>query len=75
MCNICLRDRKSSAEFRNCLGAVNIVDVLHQTRLRWFGDIKTMNIENPVINFRFTEVDGEGEVDHAKHGTSLSKTI
>ena len=75
MCNICLSDRKSSAELRNCLGAIYIVDVLHQTRLRWFGDIKTMNIENPVINFRFIEVDGEREVDHAKHGPSLSKTI
>lgn len=44
-------------------------------KTEWFGDIKTMNIENPVINFRFIEVDGEGEVDHAKHGPRLTKTI
>ena len=56
MCHVSLRDRKSSDELRNRLGIPNIIDVLRQTRLRWFGHVERMGIENPVSNCRFIEV-------------------
>ena len=59
MCNVILRDKKSSAELRNRLGVVNIVDVLHQTRLKCFGQVERTKIENPVSNCRFIEVDNQ----------------
>lgn len=59
MCNVILRDKKSSAVLRNRLGVVNIVDVLHQTRLKSFGQVERTKIENPVSNRRFIEVDDQ----------------
>ena len=52
-------DRKSSPELRNRLGVANIRDVLRQTRLKWFGDVERMDIENPISNCRSIEGDGQ----------------
>ena len=40
ICNVSLRDWKSSAELRSRLGVANVVDILHQRRLRWLGMLK-----------------------------------
>ena len=37
----------------------NIMDLLHQTRLRWFGYVERTDKENPVNNCRFIEVGGQ----------------
>ena len=58
MCNVSLRDRKSSAEVRNRLGVANIVHVMCQIRLRWFGHVERMDRENPVSSHKFIEVGG-----------------
>ena len=58
MCHVSVRDRKSSEELQNKLGITNITDVLHQTKLRWFGLVERVNKENPVSNCRFIEVGG-----------------
>ena len=61
MCNVSLRDRKSSAELRNRPSVTNIVYTLHQTRLRWFKHVQRMDIENPVSNCKFIEVASQRE--------------
>ena len=40
MCNVTLRDRKSSEELRDRLGIIDIVDMLRKNRLRWMGMLK-----------------------------------
>ena len=59
MYNVSLRDRKLLAELTDRLGVGNIVDVLHQIRWIWFGHIQRMDIENPVNNCWFFEVDDQ----------------
>ena len=58
MCNISLRDRKSSEELRSRLGIPDIVSVLRQSRLRWFGHVERMDNANPVYGCRFMAVEG-----------------
>lgn len=59
MCNVSLRDRKSSAELRNILAFANAVYVLPQIRLNWFVHVERMFIKNPVGSCRFIEVDSQ----------------
>lgn len=54
--NVSLRDRKSSKRLRNRQGIANIRDAMNQARLKWFGHVQRMNIENPVSNCRLIEV-------------------
>jgi hypothetical protein len=35
-----LRNGKTSKEIRNRLGIVSMSDVVHQSRLRWFGHVE-----------------------------------
>ena len=58
MCNVSLRERKSSEELRDRLGIPNIVDVLRRNRLRWFGHVERMNEHNPVKRSRTVVVEG-----------------
>ena len=51
-----LRDGKSSGMLQNRLGVANIIDVLHQARLRWFWHVEIVDKENPVNNLRFVEL-------------------
>ena len=76
MCNVILRDKKSSAELRNRLGVFNIVDTLHQTRLKCFGQVERTKIENPVSNCRFIEVDDQRKRSRpCKAWTQVMKVI
>ena len=58
MCNVSLRDRKSSEELRNRLHIPHIANVLRQKRLRWYGHMERMADENPVRQVLLVEVDG-----------------
>ena len=58
MCQVTLRDRKSSEELRDRLGITNIVDMLRQKRLRWYGHVERMDEEDPVNRCRSLEVGG-----------------
>ena len=43
--------------------------------LKWFEHVERMDIENPVKPSSLKLTVKEGEEDHVKHGSSLSKTI
>ena len=58
MCGVTLKDRKSSEELRDRLGIPNLKDSLRQNRLRWFGHVQRMDVENPVSKCRFFDVEG-----------------
>ena len=58
MCNVSLSDRKSSEELRNRLHIPNIVDLLRQKRLRWYGHVQRMMEDNPVRQVTLLDVDG-----------------
>ena len=74
MCNVSRRNRKSLAELRNMLGFAIAVYVLPQTRLKWFGHVEGVVIENPVGNFRFIGVDNQrGRGRQCKTWTHLIK--
>ena len=61
MCHASLRDRKSSEDLPNRLGIGNITNVLHQTTLRWFEHVESMDKENLANSCRFIEVGGQRE--------------
>ena len=58
MCNVSLRDRRPSEELRNRLGIESISCVMRQMRLRWFGHIERMDMDNWVSKCRNVEVNG-----------------
>ena len=47
MCNVILKDGRSSEEIRDRLGIPDIIEVLRRNGLRWFGYVTRMNAENP----------------------------
>ena len=51
--------QKIISRVKNRLGFANIIHVLHQTRLRWFGYVERIEIEKPVSNCMFLEVGGQ----------------
>ena len=59
MCNVSLRDRKSSEELRQRLHIPDIADVIRQRRLRWFGHIERMAVDNPVRQCQHIVVEGK----------------
>ena len=58
MCNVTLKDRKSSEELRDRLGLVAIRDCVQRGRLRWFGYVERMNDDNWVKKSREIAVEG-----------------
>ena len=58
MCNVTLKDRKSSEELRDRLGLVAIRDCVQRGRLRWFGHVERMNDDNWVKKSREIAVEG-----------------
>jgi len=44
--NTTLRDRTQSAELRGCLGIDGIADVFHTGKLRWFGHVERIGVDN-----------------------------
>ena len=58
MCNVTLKDRKSSEELRDHLGLVAIRDCVQRGRLRWFGHVERMNNDNWLKKLREIAVEG-----------------
>ena len=74
MCHVSLSDRKSSEKLRNRLCIPNIVDVMRQNRLRWYGHVERMDDANPVSRCRSIEVEGlRGRVRPFKTSSQLVK--
>jgi len=46
MSNATLRDKIPNAELREYLGIEGIGEVLHMRRLRWFGHVERMGVDN-----------------------------
>ena len=61
MCNVSLKDGRSSDELRDRLGIPDITEVLHKNRLRWFGHVRRMDAENPASACRHVVVEGKRE--------------
>ena len=59
MCNVTLKDRKSSAELRDRLGLASIRDCVQRRSLRWFGHVERMDDENWVKKSREIVVVGQ----------------
>ena len=59
MCNVSLRDGRSSDELRDRLGIPDITEVLCRNRLRWFGHVTRMDADNPASACRHVEVEGK----------------
>lgn len=75
MCDVRLRDRKLSTHLRKRLGFANTVVVWHQAKLRWFGHVETIDIENPVSNLGSLKLTAKKEdADDVRHKSS-SNTI
>ena len=58
MCNVTLKDRKSSDELRDRLGLTKICDCVQRRRLRWFGHVERMDDGNWVKKSREINVAG-----------------
>ena len=52
MCNVTLKDRKSSDELRDRLGLVSIRNFIQRGRLRWFGHVERLGNDNWVMKCR-----------------------
>ena len=61
MCNVSLKDRKSSQELRDRCGLESIRLSLQRQRLRWFGHVERLDVDNWVRKSRDIVVDGKSE--------------
>ena len=69
MCNVSLKDGRSSDELRDRLGIPDITEVLRKKRVRWFGHLMRVNAGNTASACRHVVVRvSENKVDHKKHG-------
>ena len=61
MCNVSLKDDRSSDELRDRLGIPDITEVIRKNRLRLFGHIMSMNAGNPGRACKHVVVEGKQE--------------
>ena len=61
MCNVSLKDGRSSDELRDRLGILDTTEVLRKNRLRWFGHVMRMDAGNPASACRLVVVEGKRE--------------
>ena len=59
MCNVSLKDGRSSNELRDRLGIPDITEVLRKNRLRWFGHVMRLDAGNPASACRHVVVEGK----------------
>ena len=57
MCNVSLKDGRSSDELRDRLGIPDITEVLRKNRLRWFGHVMRMDAGNPTSSCKHVVVE------------------
>ena len=65
MCNVSLKDGRSSNELRDRMGISDITEKLRRNRLRWFGHVTRMDVGNPASACRHVKVN---KVNSEKHG-------
>ena len=58
MCDVSLKNGRSSVELMDRLGVSEITEVLRRNRLRWFGHVMRMDVGNPASAFMHVEVEG-----------------
>ena len=63
MCNVSLKNGRSSDELRDRLGIPDITEVLRRNRLRCFGHVTRMDAGNPGSACRYVQVEGKRERD------------
>ena len=61
MCNVSLKDGRSSDELRERLGIPAITEVLRKNRLRWFGHVMRIDAGNPASACRHVVIEGKRE--------------
>ena len=61
MCNVSLKDGRSSDELRDRLGILDITGVLYKNKLRWFGPVMRMDAGNPASARRHVVVQDKRE--------------
>ena len=66
MCSVKLKDRLPSKELRERLGVDDIVLVLQQNRLRWYGHVLRKDNDDWVKKCMEHEVDKEDAMDRCK---------
>ena len=63
MCNVSLKDGRSSDELRDRLEIPDITEGLRRNKLRWFGHVTKMDVGKPASACRRVEVEGKREQD------------
>ena len=61
MCNVKLKDRKSSAELQSHLGLESVREIMQYGRLWWFGHVEQMENHDWVKRIRDLDVEGHRE--------------
>ena len=61
MCNVSLKDGRSSDEIRDKLGIPDITEVLRKNRLRWFRHVMKIDVGNPANACRHVVIEGKRE--------------
>jgi len=76
MCNVKVKDRVPSKELRERLGIDDIILILQQNRLRWYGHVLRKEDTDWVKKCMKYEVEApDQEVDQRGHGKRLCKKI
>ena len=71
MCNVSLKDDRSSDELRDKLGIPDITEVLCKNRLRWFGHVMRMDAGDPARACKHVEVEGKQKQGGPKKRSQL----
>ena len=66
MCNVSSKDGRSSGELRDRLGIPDITEMLCKNRLRCFGHVTKMDVNNPASACRHVELAGKCEQGRPK---------
>jgi len=76
MCNVKVKDKVPSKELRERLGIDDIILILQQNRLRWYGHVLLKEDNDWVKKCMEYEVEAPGhEVDQRGHGDRLCRKI
>ena len=66
MCNVSLKDGRSSDKLRDRLGISDITQMLRRNRVRWFGHVTRIDVGKPESACRHVVVEGKREQGRAK---------
>ena len=75
MCNVSLKNGRSSEELRDRLEVLYITKMLRRNKLKWFGHDTRMDVGNPARACKYVEVKGKREKGTKKNMVSISKQL